>query len=102
MLKQKTVYFREEDLPLWKNVSNKAQFLHDALTTGMTVVPPRDVPNGFISKIDPRFVDGPDEEDVVENDPLANMVWEERTHTLIDESTGEVLESDAETIKELK
>lgn len=32
MLKQKTVYFREEDLPLWEDIENKAQFLHDALS----------------------------------------------------------------------
>jgi hypothetical protein len=44
MLKQKTVYFREEDLPLWENVSNKAQWLHDALTTGLATIPPRDIP----------------------------------------------------------
>ncbi len=31
MLKQKTVYFREEDLPLWEAIENKAQFLHGAL-----------------------------------------------------------------------
>lgn len=31
MLRQKTVYFREEDLPLWEKIGNKAQFLHDAL-----------------------------------------------------------------------
>lgn len=42
MLKQKTVYFREEDIPLWENVLNKAQFLHDALTTGITTIPAKD------------------------------------------------------------
>ncbi len=31
MLKQKTVYFREEDLELWEAVENKAEFLHNAL-----------------------------------------------------------------------
>lgn len=31
MLKQKTVYFREEDLELWDKIENKAQFLHLAL-----------------------------------------------------------------------
>lgn len=31
MLKQKTVYFREEDLPLWEKISNKAEFLHRVL-----------------------------------------------------------------------
>lgn len=45
MLKQKTVYFREEDLPLWNNVSNKAQWLHDGLTTALVSIPPRDIPD---------------------------------------------------------
>lgn len=31
MLKQKTVYFREEDLEAWEKVHNKAEFLHNAL-----------------------------------------------------------------------
>lgn len=31
MLKQKTVYFREEDLPLWAAIPNKAEWLHNAL-----------------------------------------------------------------------
>lgn len=31
MLKQKTVYFREEDLPLWEAIKNKAEWLHNAL-----------------------------------------------------------------------
>jgi hypothetical protein len=31
LLKQKTVYFREEDLPLWEQVSNKAEWLHQHL-----------------------------------------------------------------------
>lgn len=31
MLKQKTVYFREEDLDKWEAISNKAEFLHNAL-----------------------------------------------------------------------
>lgn len=39
MLVQKTVYFRKEDVELWENVSNKAQFLHDALTG----IPPKNV-----------------------------------------------------------
>jgi hypothetical protein len=41
MLKQKTVYFREEDLPLWEAIENKAQWLHDGLTTGIVTIPPR-------------------------------------------------------------
>lgn len=32
MLKQKTVYFREEDLESWAAVENKAQWLHDHLS----------------------------------------------------------------------
>lgn len=36
MLKQKTVYFREEDLELWEKIPNKAQWLHDALNPGGT------------------------------------------------------------------
>lgn len=32
MLKQKTVYFREEDLPLWEKIPNKAEWLHQKLS----------------------------------------------------------------------
>lgn len=39
MLIQKTVYFREEDIEAWENVQNKAQWLHDALTTGIVTIP---------------------------------------------------------------
>ncbi len=40
---QVTVYIREDDLDAWKNVQKKSQFMHDALTTGLTIIPPRDV-----------------------------------------------------------
>lgn len=33
-LKQKTVYFREEDLPKWEAISNKAEWLHEHLNQG--------------------------------------------------------------------
>lgn len=36
MLKQKTVYFREEDLPLWEKIPNKAEWLHEHLNNPMT------------------------------------------------------------------
>lgn len=32
-LKQKTVYFREEDLPKWEAVPNKAEWLHEHLNS---------------------------------------------------------------------
>lgn len=31
MLKQKTVYFREEDLEAWEQIENKAEWLHENL-----------------------------------------------------------------------
>lgn len=37
-LKQKTVYFREEDLPKWEAISNKAEWLHEHLNTKEPVV----------------------------------------------------------------
>lgn len=33
-LKQRTVYFREEDLPLWEALPNKAEWLHEHLNQG--------------------------------------------------------------------
>ena len=45
MLKQKTVYFREEDLPLWAAVEKKAEWLHEKLNP--TIPPPYKVGHGI-------------------------------------------------------
>lgn len=37
MLKQKTVYFREEDLPLWGAIENKAEWLHICLNDAQRI-----------------------------------------------------------------
>jgi prevent-host-death family protein len=44
----------------------------------------------------------PEAEEDEQEDIMANWIWEERTHTLWDTATGEALESDPDTIKELK
>ena len=38
MLKQRTVYFREEDIEAWKAIKNKAEWLHTRLHPGGAVI----------------------------------------------------------------
>lgn len=103
MLKQKTVYFREEDLPLWEAIENKAEWLHAKLTglpEGTRVASPekaKEMAKNYRGSLGAPIIYLEQEDD-----PLANFVWEERTHTLTDTETGEILESDPDTIKELK
>lgn len=48
-LKQKTVYFREEDLPKWEAIGNKAEWLHDHLNPTFTATP--DAKKAFIDPL---------------------------------------------------
>lgn len=37
------IYIRNDDWEAWENISDKPQWIHEGLTTGMVVLPPRSV-----------------------------------------------------------
>lgn len=69
---QQTVYIRNDDMPLWKSVKNKAQFIADALHSA------EDIFTGCCSRYPDRN--------------CGHWIKESETDQLINQRTGEVVD----------
>lgn len=98
---QVTVYIRNEDLPKWKALEKKAEFLHDALTNlQLTDIPMAyDPEKGTILGKPAAEVLTTDEED---DDEYEDLIYDPIMNGVYDKSLGDYIDADIHMVKELK